>query len=110
MDGRQCIYEIGGPSIVVALAEQVNSTIPIPVLDDGTTAHWIVCQRTGSGSTSARTGSAGEVMTAISQGIGFSRNSGDTILKVPRGHTNIHLFSAAAATAMVTPLAEEPGR
>ena len=112
MPNVQCVYAIGGPSIAVTIAVTTNSTIPIPVLDDGTRAHWIVCQTIefGANVTWVRTGAASDVMDGLRQGITLNRNYGDTVLDVPRGHTNIHIFGQAITTIMVTPLAERPTR
>ena len=112
MSRVQSVYEIGGPSVGVTLEVTTNATIPIPVLDDGTRAHWIVCQTTIStgNATWVKTGAVGDVMSAIRQGIALDRHYGDTVLDVPRGHTNIHIFGQAITTIMVTPLAERPGR
>ena len=112
-DGVQPIYAIGGPSVAVALGFKVNATVVIPVLDDGTRAHWIVCQTMMSEGNSAwiRTGAVGDTMSAVGEGISMNKHYGNTVLDVPRGHTNVHFFGTSGpTTVIVTPLAERPWR
>lgn len=109
MSNIPCVYAVGGPSVAVTIEVETNATTSIPVLDDGTRAHWIVCTKLVNGDIWVKTGAASDVMSAIGEGLALSRRS-DMVLDVPRGHTNIHIFGEEVATIVVTPLSERPGR
>ena len=48
------------------------------------------------------------VMTAANQGILLQRNSGDLLLKLPRGHTHVHTWADGPGTVILTPLSARP--
>jgi len=102
-------YPIGGAvtSVTVGAA---NVATAIPTLDaSGGRPRYLVAQVLATTAVYVKTGDeTAAVMTAANQGILLQRNSGDLLLKVPKGHTHVHTWADGAGVVILTPLSARP--
>jgi len=101
-------YPIGGAVTAVTVAAS-NVATAIPTLDaSGGRPRYLVVQVLAAVVVYVKTGAVGDVMTGANEGILLQRNSGDLLLKLPRGHTHVHTWADGAGTVILTPLSARP--
>lgn len=101
-------YPIGG-SVAAVTVSAANVATAIPTLISPVVRpRYLVVQIEGTVIAWVKTGAEGDVMTAAFQGVLLQRNAGDIVLKLPRGHTHVHVWANGAGTVMLTPLSARP--
>ena len=101
-------YPVGGA--VTAVSVSAASTVTaIPTLNaGGGRPRFLVVQIESTVKGWVTTGTPGTVMDAADQGMLLQRDSGDLVLKVPKGHTHINIWASGAGTVILTPLSARP--
>lgn len=101
-------YPIGGAVTAVTVGAANVATVIPPLSSPAERPHYLVVQVLGTVVVNVKTGAVGAVMTAANQGVFVQRNSGDLLLKVPKGHTHVHTWADGAGTVILTPLSARP--
>ena len=101
-------YPIGG-AVAAVTVSVANVATAIPTLTSPVVRpRYLVIQIESTVRAYVKTGAEGAVMTGAFQGILVQRDSGDLVIKVPPGHTHVHIWASAAGTVMLTPLSARP--
>lgn len=102
-------YNVGGATTEITTVAATNVATALPVLNNGSRAHWYVVQSRSNAATNVSTGLVGDVMTATNQGPHVDGLSGDLVLHVNPAHTHIHVFDGTSDRVLcVTPLGQNP--
>ena len=102
-------YPVGGSVTSSAVGAQ-SIELAIPTLDaGGGRAHYVVVQVQGAVVVWVKTGFEGVAeMDGVNQGMLLQRDSGDLVLKVPKGHTHLQTWASGGGVIILTPLSARP--